>query len=104
MSKYGVELSIDVTKIDEDRLFTGKKGKYLTATVFIDTDQVSQYGDHGMIVHKQTKEEQEAKTQTPILGNVKVFWSDDPGFVKSQAPQQGQQVSNEPDFDEDLPF
>ena len=106
MSKYGVELSIDVTKIDKDRLFVGKKGKYLSATVFIDTDNVSQFGDNGMIVHKATKEESDAKTKTPILGNVKVFWSDDPSFTKPQAPQQGQQVDNAPDFDDpnSIPF
>ena len=59
-----------------------------------------------MVVHKQTKEEQEAKTQTPILGNVKVFWSDNPNFKKPQAVQQGQQVDNAPDFEDpdSIPF
>jgi hypothetical protein len=71
--KIGVELSIDVTKIDKSRLYVGKKGTYLTATTFIDISEQDQYGNNGMIVHKKNKDEQ---GNTPILGNVKVFWSD----------------------------
>ena len=107
--KIGVEISIDVTKIDKARLFEGKKGKYLTMTTFIDTDNKDQYDNNGMVVHKQTKEESAAKTQTPILGNVKVFWSDGNGSYTPQSSnvtQRVTQVSNEPDFDDgsDLPF
>jgi hypothetical protein len=101
--KIGVEISIDATKIDKARLFEGKKGgKYLTATVFIDTDNADAYGNHGMVVHKATKEESQAKIKTPILGNVKVFWKDD--AVKPQEGVQGKQVSNEPDLGDDCPF
>ena len=73
MAKYGVELSIDVTKIDKTRLIQGKKGKYLTMTVFIDVDNKDQYDNNGMIVHKKNEGEE---GHTPILGNCKVFWSD----------------------------
>jgi len=79
MAKYGVELNIDVTKIEKERLFQGKKGKYLTMTVFIDPDNKDQYDNNGMITHKKNEGEERA----PILGNCKVFWSDAP-----QAPQQ----------------
>ena len=101
--KIGVEISIDVTKIDKARLFEGKKGKYLTMTTFIDVDNKDQYDNNGMVVHKQTKEESAAKTQTPILGNVKGFWSD--GQSSNVTPQVTQ-VSNEPDFDDSdsIPF
>ena len=97
--KYGIEISIDVTKIDKTRLFEGKKGKYLTMTAFVDVDNKDQYDNNGMVVHKATKEESQAKTKTPILGNVKVFWSDD-GTVTQKVTQ----VSNEDDFDSDIPF
>lgn len=98
MSKSGVEISIDVTKIDKSRLYVGKKGTYLTATVFIDSE-ADQYGNNGMIVHKQTKEESEAKTKTPILGNVKVFWSDQP----TSATEYGQNATQDA-LDGDIPF
>lgn len=107
--KYGIEVQIDTDKIEEARLYQGKKGKYLTMTTFVDTDNKDQYDNNGFISHKQTKEESESKTYTTILGNVKVFWSDDPNFVKPQAaaPQAAPavtQVSNEPNMDDDIPF
>lgn len=99
MSKYGVEISIDVTKIDKARLFEGKKGTYLTATVFLDVDNQDQYGNNGMIVHKKNQGEE---GNTPILGNAKVFWSD------NQAPQaSAPQVQQAPDLDDmndSIPF
>ena len=42
MSKIGVSLKIDVSKIDKARLFKGAKGTYLDATVFIDMSQLDQ--------------------------------------------------------------
>ena len=91
--KIGVEVSIDVTKIDKARLFQGQKGKYLTMTTFIDIDNKDQYDNNGFIAHKKNQDEQ---GNTPILGNVKVFWSDSGGTQQSQqhaqqAPQQQQQ-------------
>lgn len=70
--KIGIELRIDVTKIDKHRIYNGKKGKYLTMTAFVDLDNKDQYGNNGMITHKKEEGEESA----PILGNSKVFWSD----------------------------
>ena len=89
--KIGVEVSIDVTKIDKARLFQGQKGKYLTMTTFIDIDNKDQYDNNGFIAHKKNQDEQ---GNTPILGNVKVFWSDGGGtqpVSQQQAPPQQQQ-------------
>ena len=117
--KIGVEVSIDVTKIEKARLYQGQKGKYLTMTTFIDVDQVDQYGNNGFIAHKKGQDEQ---NNPPILGNVKVFWSD--ARQTQQAPQQQypsqqlaqkqqqaqqQQVKINPQeptiyFDDDIPF
>jgi len=99
MSKYGVEISIDVTKIEKARLYQGKKGNYLTMTTFIDVDNKDQYDNNGFVSHKQTKEEKEAKTNTPILGNVKVFWSDAP-----QTQEGAQQAKGNLDDFEEPPF
>jgi len=99
--KVGVELNIDVTKIDKERLYQGKKGKYLTMTTFIDIDNKDQYENNGMITHKKNEGEERA----PILGNCKVFWSDS-GQAQQQAPQQQapQAPASFDDMDSDVPF
>ncbi len=102
MAKVGVSLKVDVTKIEKARLFSGQKGKYLDATVFIDLDELDQYGNSGMITQDVTKEEKQAGTKGPILGNAKVFWRD-----QGQAPQQNNsapQPAFEDDIDTELPF
>jgi len=55
MSKYGVEIKIDVSKIDKARLYKGAKGNYLTMTAFIDVDNQGQFGDNGMVTHKKNE-------------------------------------------------
>ena len=71
MSKL-IAIKIDVTKIDKERLYKGKKGSYLDATVFLN-DEEGQYGDNGMITQSVSKEEREAGVKGAILGNVKIL-------------------------------
>jgi len=98
--KVGISVRIDVTKIDKSRLYKGAKGTYLDLTTFVDTDQQDQYENNGFISQSLTKEEREAKAQTPILGNVKVFYTD------GAAPQAKAQVADMSieEMDDDLPF
>jgi len=96
MSKIGVALKIDVSKVDKARLFKGQKGTYLDATVFIDLDNPGPYGDHGMITQDVTKAEKDAGQKGPILGNCKVFWRDEQPEATSPQPAVGD--------DSDLPF
>ena len=104
--KIGVSLTINVSDIEKGRLFEGKKGKYLDATVFIDIDTADQYGNHGMITQDVNKEEKANGVKGAILGNCKVFWKDgnsqQPQQQQSQPQQPQQQVDNS--FDDDLPF
>ena len=75
--KYGISVSIDVTAIDKAKLVKHKNGKvYLNMTTFVDPENEDQYGQHGFITQETSKEEREAGFQSPILGNCKVFWSD----------------------------
>ena len=103
--KIGVEVSIDVTKIEKARLYQGKKGKYLTMTTFIDVEQTDQYGNNGFIAHKKEQDEQ---NNAPILGNVKVFWSDaqqQPAQQQTARQQTNSAVQqNTQAFDDDVPF
>lgn len=109
MAKVGVNLKIDVTKIDKSKLFKGQKGTYLDAQVFIDIDELDQYGNSGMITQAISKEERDSGHQGAILGNAKVFWKDQQKSQTQQqrSPQQHPQNQyNDPpmDFDDGLPF
>ena len=103
-----IRLKIDVKKIDKDRLFSGSKGTYLDATVFLD-DEAGQYGDNGMITQDVSKEEREAGTKGNILGNatiVKILGDDNqPAPARGLTPAGGP-VSDAGDFkdDDDIPF
>ena len=96
--KIGLSLRIDVTKIDKARLYAGAKGTYLDLTTFVDTEQQDQYENNGFISQSVNKEEREAKVQTPILGNVKVFFTDGAQSAPQSAPQSKAVI------DEDIPF
>lgn len=128
MAKIGVSLKINVSQIDKARLFSGQKGKYLDCTVFIDINDLDQYGNSGMITQDVTKDEKSAGVKGNILGNCKVFWNEElkssqanqSGFQQQapqqQAPQQkpqgygtGPQFQQQPtgqdvNFDDDIPF
>ena len=93
--KVGLSIKLDVTKIDKARLFQGAKGTYLDLTTFIDTTEQDQYENNGF-VSQSTSSEQGVKT--PILGNVKVFFTDGdaaPAKATAAAPAA---------IDEDIPF
>lgn len=91
--KLGIALKIDVTKLDKSRFFTGARGTYVDLTLFIDTDNPSQYGDHGGITQSLTKEERANGLKLPYVGNGKVFWGLQEG--QSQRQQQGYQPQNQ---------
>ena len=90
MSKIGVSLKINVSQIDKMRLFSGQKGKYLDATVFIDINDLDQYGNSGMITQDVSKDEKAQGVKGNILGNCKVFWNDAGQSQQQQAPQYQQ--------------
>ena len=118
--KIGVSLKINCSQIDKARLFAGQKGQYLDATVFIDVDQLDQYGNSGMITQDVTKDEKAQGVKGNILGNCKVFWNDSgqqaPQQQQRQAPQAPQYQQQAPqqqrpqqapqafDYDDDLAF
>lgn len=100
--KVGISVRIDVTKIDKSRLYKGAKGTYLDLTTFVDTEQQDQYENNGFISQSVTKEEREVKLQTPILGNVKVFFTD--GAQSVDQTSEASNVMSIEEMDEDIPF
>ena len=95
--KIGLNVRINVSKIDKSKLYKGEKGVYLNMTTFVDLDQEDEYGNNGFISIEQSKEQRDAGEQSAILGNVKKFWADG---ATTSAPQQ-QQNQN---LDDDIPF
>ena len=106
--KVGLNVRIDVTKIDKSRLYKGAKGTYLDLTTYVDTTNTDQYDNNGFINQSLTKEEREAGQKTPILGNVKVFYTDTSSPVGSSEYEKSQKVGKvleEADLlEDDIPF
>jgi hypothetical protein len=100
-----IKTSINLSEIPKDKIFVGKKGKYLPITITLN-DDVDQFGNQGPVVVEQTKEEREAKASKTYLGNVKVVWTN--GTNVSTAPRDNQPVASGPavsaEAKEDLPF
>jgi hypothetical protein len=105
MSKIGINISIDVSKIDKSRLFKGKKGVYMDVTTFIDTDNPDQYDQHGFISQSTNKEERDAGVKTPILGNCKVFFNSGSAQAPTTTPTPTADVTPQEGFEDDqIPF
>ena len=96
--KVGLNVRINVSKIDKSKLYKGEKGVYLNMTTFVDLDQEVEYGNNGFISMEQSKEQRDAGEQSVILGNVKKFLIDG---ATASAPQSD--ISFE-ELDEDIPF
>ena len=72
-----IGLSVDLTKITDADLTTGKNGgKYLNLTLTIN-DQKDKFGNDGSVIVAQSKEQREAKAQKRYVGNAKVLFSKD---------------------------
>ena len=104
MAVIGISASIDVSKIDKEKLIKGKKGTYLNITAFVDIENKDQYDNNGMVTQSVTSEEREAGTRGVILGNTKVFFQ---GESKQNKPKQNTsslQVESFEDLSDDIPF
>ena len=98
-----IKASLNLDAIPKDKIYVGKKGKYLPITITIN-DELDQFGNQGPVVVEQSKEERDAKSPKTYLGNVKVVWTN--GTFPDKIPYEGQPgtqtkpVAAEPD----LPF
>ena len=81
-----IKANINLNNIPKDKIYHGKKGKYLPITITIN-DELGNYGDNGPIIVEQSKEERDAKTDEVYLGNVKVVWTN--GNNVDTAPKEG---------------
>ena len=99
-----IKTSINLSEIPKDKIFVGKKGKYLPITITIN-DDVDQFGNQGPVVVEQTKEEREAKQAKTYLGNVRVVWTNGDNVATAPRDNQPQKAAPAPAAaKEDLPF
>jgi hypothetical protein len=98
-----IKANINLNDIPKDKIYVGKKGKYLPITITLN-NEVDQFGNQGPVVVEQTKEERDAKVAKTYLGNVKVVWTD--GNNVDTAPRDNQPAAPAPAQveDNDLPF
>ena len=87
-----ITASIDVTKLDKEKLVKGKKGTYANLTIWLN-DEVDQFGNDVSIQQSLSKEEREAGASKIYLGNGKQH--------NGKAEPQQASVDNE---ENDLPF
>lgn len=80
-----ISINVNVDKIDKDRFFDGKKGRYLDLVLFETPD--SDYGDY------MVKQRGEKGEQMPILGNGKYF---KPKEKKSGGSKSADQSDDKP--------
>ena len=99
-----IKTSINLNNIPKEKIFVGKKGKYLPITISLN-DDLDQFGNQGPVCVDQTKEERDAKAAKTYLGNVKVVWTN--GENVDAAPRDAATTPPPPQpqaVEEDLPF
>ena len=98
-----IKTSINLNNIPKDKIYAGKKGKYLPITITLN-DEVDQFGNQGPVVVEQTKEERDAKVEKVYLGNVKVVWTNDNNVGVAPRDNNSAPASAPAAVEEDLPF
>lgn len=103
------KLKLDVTKIPRDKIFVGKKGKYVDLVLHDNREGTDEYGNDGFIAIDTTKEERAAGVRGVIVGN----WKHAGGKPKAEPPAQRSAPSpsasnrrpTDPDpSEDDIPF
>ena len=99
-----IKASINLSEVPKDKIYVGKKGKYLPITITLN-DELDQFGNQGPVVVEQTKEERDAKAPKTYLGNVKVVWTNGTNVEpapRTDAPPAPAPAA--PAVEDDLPF
>ena len=98
-----IKASLNLDAIPKDKIYVGKKGKYLPITITIN-DELDQFGNQGPVVVEQSKEERDQKSPKTYLGNVKVVWTN--GTFPDRLPFEGGQTkpAAKVEAEPDLPF
>ena len=96
-----IKTSINLNNIPKEKIFVGKKGKYLPITITLN-DDVDQFGNQGPVVVDQSKEERESKAPKTYLGNVRVVWTN--GTFPEAIPLENKAKPQQVKSTDDIPF
>jgi hypothetical protein len=66
-----LSIKINMEQIDDSALFKGKKGTYLTLTVWPNKDGEDQYGNHASVKQDLGKDRRDEKA--PFIGNARII-------------------------------
>jgi len=91
-----LNLSIDLSKIDESKLVDGK---YLNTQIFVNDD--TRYGNNVSMAYSQSKEERESKVQKQYIANGRVVFTD--GNI-NVADKEVENVVKTQETSSDVPF
>lgn len=69
-----LNISIDLTKVDKNKIVIGQKGKYLNLTIDV-KDEKDQYDNDVSAWQSQSKEERQSGATRNYLGNGRILWS-----------------------------
>lgn len=97
-----VSIKLDVTKIPRERIFIGKKGKYVSMVLVANKGGRDEYGNDGYIKIDLPKEQREAGERGEIVGNWK-DWDNNPKKVLPPPEPPKEKAVDELD-DSDVPF
>ena len=98
-----IKTSINLNEIPKEKIFVGKKGKYLPITITLN-DELDQFGNQGPVVVEQTKEERDAKAPKTYLGNVKVVWTNGNNVEPAPRDNNSAPAPAPAAAEDDLPF
>ena len=98
-----IKASINLNAIPKEKIFVGKKGKYLPITITLN-DELDQFGNQGPVVVEQTKEERDAKAPKTYLGNVKVVWTNGSNVEPAPRDNNSAPAPAPAAAEDDLPF
>ena len=98
-----IKASINLSEVPKDKIYVGKKGKYLPITITLN-DELDQFGNQGPVVVEQTKEERDAKAPKTYLGNVKVVWTNGQNVDVAPRDMNSAPAPAPAAAEEDLPF
>ena len=98
-----IKASINLSEVPKDKIYVGKKGKYLPITITLN-DELDQFGNQGPVVVEQTKEERDAKAPKTYLGNVKVVWANGTNVEPAPRTDAPEPAPAAPAVEDDLPF
>ena len=97
------QLKIDVTKIDKEHIYIGKKGKYLDCAIWPNREGPDEHGMTHYITQSVSKEAREKGIKGAIIGNMK--WVDEAPAKPVSKPSAPVRQAAPPDDDSgDIPF